>query len=173
MVFQSCCHYLHLFSRLLVCLFNELATRWSERSVPVSFNQMIFMMYIPHPVTSRKTSRYMACSPIETSVLLLILQTHHWGDAIPSDVMLHYSLLRWGPVPSRLSVTFAWGENKTLCIQTHPLSNQLISCWDGAENRRMPEEDVKSYDLPLGFFPPPYILLFLPLFSCWNLSSSQ
>lgn len=101
---------------------------------------------------------YTACSPTQRNMLLLILQTHRWGDAAPSDLIRHNSLLLWGTLPPWMSVTVAWGENKTLlCIpQTHPLSNQPISCWDGAgkRRRRRPDEDGcgKSFDLPLGFF---------------------
>ena len=102
---------------------------------------------------------YTARSPTLRNMLLLILQTHCWGDAAPLDLIRHNSLLLWGTLPPWMSVTVAWGENKTLlCIpQTHPLSNQPISCWDGAgkRRRRRPDEDVGRALISLWVFSPP------------------
>lgn len=120
-----------MLSRLLVCLFNELATRGSERSVPVSFIQMVLMMYIPHPVTSHKTSTFCSMQPDNDNPF-------RPDTSLLTSPVRHYFLLT-------VCDSCLGGEQNSL-------SNQLISCWDGSGKRRRPQEDGKSFHLPLFFF---------------------
>lgn len=83
-----------------LCLFNELATRWSERSVPVSFIQITFMMNTPHPVTSHKASTLHSMQHnTEKYVAANSSDPPCWGSAVPSDLIRHNSLLLWGTFP--------------------------------------------------------------------------
>lgn len=104
---------------------------------------------------------YTACSTTQRNMSLLILQTHP-AEGVQSpqiwSVTTHFSSEALSP--PWMSVTVAWGENKTLlCIpETHPLSNRPISCWDGAgkrRRRRRPDDDVGRALISLWVFSPP------------------
>lgn len=103
-----------------VCLFNEPTTRWCERSVAASFIQMICVMCILRPVTS--TRRFTPCDkqPHNRKALL----PHTEAAPLSLDLMLHCSSLLCG----QLSVTVAWGENKTLVCNNRRHARFIISC---------------------------------------------
>lgn len=111
----------HLLSTLLVWLLNELATRWSERSVSLVLRE--FKMRLPPPVTPHRVSHVtahrskpplMCCHPLRADALLTC--------------------------PSRVSDSCPRREQNRL-------SNQLISSWDGAGQKRI----GKSFDVSLFF----------------------
>lgn len=101
-----------------LCLFNELATRWSERSVPVSFIQITFMMNTPHPVTSHKASTLHSMQHnTEKYVAANSSDPPCWGGAVPSDLIRHNSLLLWGNfAPPECLWQLPEGRTKHSCV---------------------------------------------------------
>lgn len=120
--------------------------------------------YIHHPVTSQKTSASRGMQPEKDKYAPAnsSYATLKWSYALRPDPSLLTSSLRHY-VPLSVCDRCMGEEQITLvCPQTHLLFNLLIGCWDRAGKRRnRPEDDKKSFDLPLGFF-------FLHTFFCFG-----